>query len=407
MTTERILPARFDPFQQTEHDDPARLYAEMRAAGAVCRGGPAQWLIPRYQEVSRLLRDARLGQFQFADAYRLFPATLRQSLGDGPANSFTQRVVAGLDRPAHGPVRRLLAESFTSARVQAMSDRISSRAGELLDAAADTGGFDAVEDLAFPLPLTILGELLGIAPDERELVGHQVLELAKIFTAVLSDEDRASADAAVTWLRDYVEQLVAAGAGTDTVLDRMAHAQAAGTVDRAQLLDNAIFLLFAGLETSMTMISSLCAGLPRHQDQLNILRADPALVPSAVEEVLRFDPPTRITGRIVLEPVPVGDRVLRAGRVVFLLIASANRDERQFRAPETFDVTRRPNPHLSFGSGMHYCVGAGLARLEGAIVLRQLLERFAVFEPDGEPVLAGSATLRSYQHVPVRVGRSR
>jgi cytochrome P450 len=402
----RQLPARFDPFTLGEYEDPYPVFAGLRDAGPVCRGGPAQWLVPRYAEVAALLRDQRLGQFQFPAAYQLFAgANLRDSLGDGPASRFTQQVIVGLDRPAHTRLRSLISKAFSPALVRNLHQRISDTVDSLLAPALDRGTFDAVTDLAFPLPLTVLGELLGIPAADRAEVGRNGFELAKIFASVVVDSERLAADNAVTWLRDYFGELIAdrrRSPGQD-LLAQLIISEEKGELGYSEIIDNAIFVFFAGLETSMTLISAALATLPGHPEQLARLRRDDSLLPTAIEELLRYDPPTRVTGRIVIEPVEIGGRTLRKGRVVFLLIASANHDERQFPDPERLDVGRQPNLHLSFGGGIHYCLGAALARAEGAIVLERLMSRFAVIEPGGEPTVARYATLRAYASVPVQV----
>jgi cytochrome P450 len=387
-----VLAPRFDAFELATVDDPYPAYARLRAAGPVCRGGPGQWIVPRYDEVSALLRDQRLGQFQFPDAI---------SSDAGRAGVFTQRIVAGRDRPEHTRLRRLMSQAFTPKHVDALKSRIGARVGELLDAAPDDG-FDAVAALAFPLPLHVLCDLLGIPQEDRDELGHRTLTLNRIFAPVVPEPDRIAADDAVSWLRDRLGALLRErrDAPRDDVLSAMA---AAG--DGGEVVDNAIFLLFAGLETSMNMIATECAVISRHPDLLGLIRADRSLLPTAVEEFLRYDTPTQITGRIALEPVEIGGHRIGKGRIVLLLLGSANHDERRFTDPERLDVGRSPNPHLSYGGGIHFCLGAALARLEGAIALDRLAERFSALEPAGEPERERSATLRAYRSVPLRTTR--
>jgi len=400
------LPARFDPFTLSDYQDPYPIFAELRNAGPLCRGGPGQWLVPRYAEVAALLRDQRLGQFQFPAAYQLFAGSdLPYSLGEGPASKFTQRVIVGLDRPAHTQLRGLISKALSPALVRNQHERIAEEVDGLLAPALDSGTFDAVTDLAYPLPLAVLGELLGIPVADRAEVGHYGYQLTKIFASVVVDEERLAADNAVTWLRNYFGAMIndRRGSPGQDLLSQLVISEEKGELTFDEIVDNVIFVFFAGIETSMTLISAALATLPAHPDQLGRLRLDGSLVPTAIEELLRYDPPTRVTGRIVAEPVEIGQRTLRKGRVVFLLIASANHDERQFADPEKLDVGRQPNNHLSFGSGIHYCLGAALARAEGAIMLQRLLSRFTTIEPGGEPTVARYATLRAYVSVPVQV----
>jgi cytochrome P450 len=219
--------------------------------------------------------------------------------------------------------------------------------------------------------------------------------------------DRDAADRAIAWLRTYVGQLLDGDGGESSgqaeLLAGIRAGRRQGLVDAGEAVDNAIFVLFAGFETSMNLLATGCAQLARHPAAWRRLRADPSLVPTAVEEFLRYDAPTQLTGRIVLEPLDIGGRTIRQGRVLLLLLGSANRDERRFAEPDDLDVARDPNPHLSFGGGIHYCVGAALARAEAAAVFDRLIRRLALWEPAGDAEREMSATLRAYERVPVTV----
>jgi cytochrome P450 len=366
-------------------------------------------VVTRYAEVAALLRDPRLGQFQ-PDAFNLLPGALSSSIGEGPVTSFLRTIIAGRDRPEHSRLRRLVGRLLT----QDLASRIRSRIGDLVDEllapGIERGGLDAVAELAVPVPLTLMSELLGIPAPDRDEVGRQALKLARIFSPVVSEVDRGAADRAIEWLRAYVGRLLdgddgddGEASGRDELLAGIRAGRRQGMVDAGEAVDNAIFVLFAGFETSMNLVATGCAQLARHPEAWSRLRADPSLVPAAVEEFLRYDAPTQLTGRIVLEPLEIGGRTIRQGRVLLLLLGSANRDGRRFAEPDTLDVARDPNPHLSFGGGIHYCVGAALARAEAAAVFGRLVRRLAVWEPAGEAEREMSATLRAYERVPVRV----
>jgi cytochrome P450 len=397
---------RFDAFGLGLAGDPYPGYAQLREAGPLCRGGPGQWLVPRYEEVHALLRDQRLAQFQFGDAYRLFPRmALRDTLGDGPARTFTQHIVAGTDRPAHTALRGLLARAFTPRQVAALAGQVTSLIEELAGPAVRDGGLDAVTGLAFPLPLLVLAELVGLPRTGHGELGRRLLALTRIFSPVIAADDRHAADDAVTWLRDYVGALFADRRADprDDVLSALAVAHRAHQIGPEETVDNALFLLFAGFETSLNMIASGCALLAAHPAEWARLRADPELARTAVEEFLRFDAPTQLTGRIVAQPLTVAGRPLRPGRVVLLLLGSANRDDRQFPDPDRLDIGRDRNPHLSFGGGIHFCLGAALARMEGAAVFGWLARRCESLEPAGPPEREHGAALRAYTRVPLRV----
>ncbi|RJL27220.1 cytochrome P450 [Bailinhaonella thermotolerans] len=391
---------RFDLFGELRPDeDPYPVYARLREGSPVWRGGPGQWLVTRYDEVAAALRDPRLAQFHFGAAYRMFPeANLTGSLGDGPASRFVEHSVVTRDRPAHGALRRHLNRAVGPRVLAGLRDAVPGLADRLITAACGTAGrsggssFDAVPDLAFPLPLLTLGELAGATPPPE--VGRRLLTLTRIFAPVVPDADRRAADEAVVWLRRYVADLP--GGPVRALLDEPPG------LTREELLDNVVFLFFAGFETSLNLIAGGCALLARHPAEQARLRADPALIPSAVEEFLRYDTPTQVTGRIVVEPLEIAGQPVRPGRVVLLLLASANRDPRRFPEPDRLDVGRAPNPHVAFGGGAHYCLGAALARLEAAAAFAALLRRFRALEPDGPVARHPGATLRPYAGVPLK-----
>jgi cytochrome P450 len=396
------LPPRFDPFELARGDDPYGAYAKLRAAGPLLRGGPGVWVFSRHKEVSALLRDPRLGQFQFQEAARLLAGERHSSpLGGGPADSFMQRILVASNGPDHARLRKAVGQAFTPKLFQDLRGHVALLVEELLIAAAARGASEMVSGLAYPLPLMVLCRLLGIPREVGDEVGRRVLKLSKLFAPVIATEDRAAADAAVDWLRGYVASLLQRP--SDGVMSAMKDAGERGLLNREEVIDNVIFLIFAGLETSMNLIAAGCAALSQNPAEMARLREDPSHVSAAVEEFLRYDTPTQITARIVHEPVEVAGRTLRKGRVLVLLLGSANHDEAQFSEPERLDIGRHPNPHVSFGAGAHYCIGAGLARLESEVLFYRLSQKFRVFEPAGEVVREPSATPRIYSSVPLRL----
>jgi cytochrome P450 len=396
---QHALPLRFDQNDPAVREDPYPTYARLREAGAVCRGGAGQWVVTRYDEVAALLSDPRLGN-EFPQEYHSF------SVGDGPARDFFQRIVLHQDKPHHTRLRRLMGRGFSASVVWELREHI----GELVDAvlarACDRGRLQAVDDLAFPLPVMVVCQLTGIPPEERDEVRPRAFALGRAFAANVGEPSRVAANDAVTWLRDYIGGLLdrRRKAPKDDLLSRMLAAEDGGDrLGHDEIVDNIIFLFFAGFETAASMIATGCAALLQHPGQMAALRADPALAPVAVEEFLRYDAPIQSRLRLVLEPTAVGGRVIRPGRLVLLLIGSANRDPRRFDHPDRLDITRRPNPHLSFGGGIHYCIGAALARLEGSVVFGRLPEAFRSTELESTPVRDVDSAFRTYSSVPISV----
>lgn len=396
MTT---VAARYDPMDAATLDNPYPVYAALRAAGRVCRGGPGQWVVTRYDDVAALLHDARLGH-QFPAEYRRF------SLGDGPASTFFQRIVLEREPPEHTRLRRLLGVAFTSQAVHQRLAYIGDTVDRLMQPALERGHLDAVADLAFPLPVTVACELIGIPEVDHDEIRPRAIDLSRAFGTYVPEADRPLADRAVEWLRDYMGRLVEERSRRprgDLLSHLLAAEQGTDRLTREEIVDNAVFLLFAGFETTMNLIATGCALLIEHPEALRQLRADASLMPTAIEEMLRYDAPIQSAARLVLSPVTIGDRTIRADRVIVLLLGSANHDERQFADAERFDIARRPNLHVTFGGGIHYCLGAVLARLEASVAFSRLLRRVATLEPAGTPIRRRSAGFRSYAAVPISV----
>jgi cytochrome P450 len=390
---------RFEALGATVLDDPYPTYATFRDAGALIRGGPAQWVVTRYAEVAALLRDPRLGE-EFPEAYN------RAAKGEGPIASFFRRIIVNRDPPYHTELRRLMAAAFTPRLIVELGPRIAALADELLAPALESGHLDVVPDFAYPLPVRVACELIGVDRGDWDRIKPWVNDLARAFTGFVGAADRGTADAALERLRDYMAGLYErrlAKPAADLV-SGMAAALAGGhAITRDEVLDNLVFLLFAAYETTVQLIATGAVALLSRPRDLERLRADPALLPGAVEEFLRYDSPVHSVVRLVREPIEVAGRTIRAGRVVHLFLASANHDERQFERPEELDITRSPNPHVSFGGGMHYCMGSALARLQAVVAFERILRRFAVFEPAGDPVQRNNRVFRAYASIPVAV----
>lgn len=394
VSVQHELPPRFDPLDPALRDDPYPAYARLRAAGALCRGGVGQWAVGRYAEVAKLLADPRL-------ASELPPEYHRAAAGEGPAAGFLQRIVLHRDRPAHTHLRRLVGRGLGRDLGRRLPVWIGRLVDELLEPAVDRGQLDFAAEVALPVPVLVICELLGVPAADRHTIRVRAHALARAFSFRVEEVDRREADEAVTWLREYV------GALLD---DRHLRSELGTTVDglaRADLVDNVVFLFFAGYETTTSMLATGCAALLDHPGELARLRIDQSLVPSAVEEFLRYDSPIQSRLRLVRTPIAIDGRIVRPGRLLLLLIGSGNRDERRFPEPDRLDVGRRPNPHLSFGGGIHSCAGAALARLEGAVVFGRLLARFGCIEAAGEPERDLESPFRAYTRLPVAVGAAR
>lgn len=394
-----MRPPRYDEDAVQSAESPYPAYAALRAAAPLCRGGPGQWVFTRHADIAALLRDPRLGS-AFPLAYHRF------ALGDGAAASFFHRILLYRDPPAHTRLRGLFTATMGPAVIRGLAPGITRLVAELLEPARQRRQLDVIEELAYPLPILVMCELLGIPGGERDLVRPHALALGAAFATRLAPADRGAADAAVTWLRDYLGALVRERRARPLadVLSRLAAAAAPAGVDDDELIDNLVFLFFAGFETTSHLIGNGAAALAAFPAEQARLRADTALLPTAIEELLRFEPPIQGLARLVLSPIDLHDVVLRPQRAVVLLIGSANRDPDVFADPDRLDLTRHPNPHLGFGGGIHGCLGAGLARLETAAVIRGLLDAGDRLEPAAPPRRAPHTRLRGFAAVPLRIG---
>lgn len=392
-----VLPPRYDPLDPMLLDDPYPTYARLRDAARFCRGGPGQWAVTRYEDVAALLHHPALSS-EFPAAYHEF------SVGDGEASRLLQRILLYRDPPAHSRLRARLAPTFAPAALRAIRTRVDAIVDAQVAALRGRDRIDVVTDLAEPVPAAAICELLGIPAADRDRVRAHAAELGKAFGVQIAPEDRAAVDRATGALRELVGGLLAERRkrGGSDLLSALATTPAGETpLDDDEIVDNAAFLFFAGYETTTNLIGNGWAALTAAPAQLRRLQAEPALVHSAVDELLRFDPPIQGVARQVRSPLDLAGRIIRPGRVLLLLLGSANRDERRFARPDQLDIGRSDNHHLSFGGGIHGCLGAALARLESESVTTALIRRFHILGPAGAPVRRQQTRLRGFAHVPL------
>jgi cytochrome P450 len=388
MTTAQLLPVA-DLFALQREIDPYDTYARWRAAGPLVKGGAGQWGVTRHAEVSALLTDPRVGS-------RMPKEYTDLVFGDGPTSSFRQDTILMKDGPGHRRLRRLLAQAFTPQLVRDLEGWVEALVAELVQPLLAGETCDLVDLLAFPLPTAVICQLLDLPMEDRDEVHRQ--------SPALLGGDGPASDAAVVWFRAYMYRLLGRRRPDPDggLLDRLL---AAGDGDDGltaeEVVDNAILLFFAGFETTRHLIASGGLALARRPDQWALLRNTAGLAPMAVEELLRFDGPVPSIPRLVLEPIELGGRTIAAGRVLYLLLGSANRDEAVFARADEVDLTRAPNPHVAFGGGGHRCLGMHLARLEGTVVLRSLSRALLTLAPAGEPTPRPAGTFRGWERVPV------
>jgi cytochrome P450 len=373
--------------------DPNPVLASWRRESPLVHGGARMWGVTRHADVTRLLKDRRTG-------HHLPREYLQFAMGDTPRADFQYNSILNLDPPDHTRMRRLMSKAFSRSLVSDLRGWITDLVDELLVPLRDGASFDVVDELAFPLPTQVICELLGLANVDREEVKTQVARLAS--------RDQAEMNRGVVWLREYIGAALAdriPEVDGDLLQRMLAAEEGDDALTHAEIVDNAALLFLAGFETTKHLIASGVAALLEHDDEMARLLTQPALASTAVEEFLRYDTAVTFVTEYVHEPIEIGDHTLAEGEVVFLLLGSANRDDDVFDAPDDLDIGRDPNPHVGFGGGLHLCMGAMLARLEGDIVFTRLAETMRSIEADGDAMRVGSG-LGSFQRVPVR-GKTR
>jgi cytochrome P450 len=310
-----------------------------------------------------------------------------------------------MDPPDHTRIRSLVNKAFTARRVERLRPRIEAIADELLDAAAPRAEMELMAEFAFPLPIRVICELLGVPPDEygRFRTASQTLASTLDIGSPPPDVVKAQDESARPFL-DYLQGLIderRSDPSDDLLSALIAARDSEDRLTDLELLATVSLVLGAGFETTMNLIGNGVLTLLRHPDQLTRLREDPSLIASAVEEVLRFEPPVMATARTSLTDTTIGDTEIHRGQQGIMMLAVANRDAEVFEDPQLFDVARNPNPHLTFGAGHHFCPGAALARLEGQIALDRLVRRFPEMRLREEPEWRQTVTLHGLKELQV------
>jgi cytochrome P450 len=364
--------------------DPYPRYHRLRAAAPVHASALGMWLLSRYEDCAAVLRDPRFG--------KNFPRQMESFVGpdwrEHASITGLEESMLNVDGPEHTRQRRLVVKSFNMRTVNALRPSIERTVNRLLDPIADAGGGDILEAVAFPLPVTVIGEMLGVPEPDRGQFRQLVRDVTAIFEMKPTPEQLATADRAQLTMRAYFAQLIAEKRRrpADDLLTRLIQTEDAG--DRLtddELITLGSLLFGAGFETTTSVIGNGLLGLLRHPDQLGLLRADPSLLPNLPDELLRYDGTAQLAARFTTGPAEVGRMTIPAGESVVALLGAGNHDPARYADPDRIDVTRTDVHPLSFGGGIHYCLGAALAKAELEITFGALLGRFATIELAGEP----------------------
>ena len=390
----------YNPLSRQTAQDPYPVYAALRERDPVHRSALMNaWMFARHADIDTILRDHR----RFSNDPRKGTLSPRQRAGL-PADE--ELTMLFLDPPDHKRLRALVNKAFTPKTVNALEPHIRSLLGSLLDDIDDPSGFDLMQAVAQPLPVIVIAEMLGVPPEDRAQFKVWSDQRARTLEPSIDARERALADDANRALNDYFRPIIEErrAAPKDDIVSALAQAEEEGDrLTELEMLNMLRLLLIAGNETTTNLIGNGVLALLRHPDQLQRLRDDPTLIPSAVDELLRFDSPVQTDFRRALEDCEVNGFRLKKRDNIVLLLGAANRDPDVFEEPDQLDVGRGDRSHLSFGRGIHHCIGAPLARLEGRVVLEMLLERFSQIRLRGEqPQFRNSIVLRGLESLPVR-----
>jgi cytochrome P450 len=389
-------------FYQNPYPYYHQLRQETPVAWSETLGG---WVLTRYEDIQKTLHDPQhfSSQGRFSAAIERFPDTTRTQL-EPLENHFTVGLIAS-DPPNHTRLRALVNKAFTPRVVERLRPRIQQLVNDLLDQVENRAEMDIIQDLAYPLPATVIAELIGAPPEARDqfkVWSDGILSFQG--RGVVSSELMLQAQGHLLEMRSFLSELMEDRRRhiQDDLLSRLVETEMEGDrLTETELLTTCVTLLTAGHETTTTLITNGLYTLLTHPDQLEQLRANPSLMPTAIEEILRYESPLQRNPRRVAEDIEFERQSMQKGDYVLQILGAANRDPDIFPDPDTFDITRRPNRQMAFGYGVHFCVGAPLARLEAPIAIRSVLDRMphlrlATQEPEWNQhaLIRGLRTLR-------------
>ena len=374
----------YNPLSPALRADPYSVYEELRRKDPVHRMRLQDaWVLTDYADVDMVLRDSR----RFGNTGRDFGYIPQVSMLD-------------LDPPEHTKIRGLVSHGFTPRSVAALEPRIRETVADLLGKVEGRQRFDLIADLAFPLPIIVIAEMLGVPPEDREQFNEWSNTVSLIVDPLLNEQQVRQVQQAVDEVFNYFEAVAEERRRDpqDDLVSALVTAEVDGErLERDDLLVNLLLVLVAGNETTRNLIGNGTLALLRNPDELQRLRDDPVLLNGAVDEFLRFDSPVQLDGRVAREPVELRGKRISPGQRVLCLLGAANRDPEAFPDPDRLDVGRSAGNHLSFGRGIHYCLGSPLAKLEALVAFEALLPRLGGLRLAEEPRYRNQVTLRGLE----------
>ena len=382
----------YNPLSSRLHRSPYPTYDRLRARDPVHWSKLAMsWIITRYDDVDTVLRNPRI----FSNE----------------RNSYdTPRSLLTLDPPDHTRLRSLVSQAFTPASVQSLSERMDDIVSEILAELDFTRPFDVIESIAYPLPIIVISELLGVRPDDRQRFARWSADIARSIEPTISRNEANSVEQSRDALNQYFSNVIEERRRQpeEDLISRLVQAEEGGEkLSNEEMLSLLRLLLIAGNETTKNLIGNGLLALLHNPGELERLRSDPSLMESAVEEMLRFDSPVQVDLRTAVENTLVGGTEMSCGQRVLAVIGAANRDPEAFSDPNTLDLSRNDKPNMSFGRGIHHCLGAPLARLEAAAAFRGMIYALKEISLEKAPQFRSQLVLRGVESLIVKAMNSR
>ena len=400
---------KFNPFLPDFQDQRYAIYEDFRENSCVNWGAPAiprlsgTWYLFEYQDIEYCLKDQRFGR----DINKIMPERKFESKDEQVKKyaDMNRKWIVFNDPPDHSRLRKLVNHAFTQKIVLGMTGRIQEIANTLINNISGAQ-FELISDFAFPLTIMVISELIGVPFEDRNLIREWAVNLVGALDLKQSEDVYIDAGHSIQMLSDYFKKLVVDKKKNprDDLMSEMIKARDNNKLlTENELVSMAVFLIIAGHETSKNLIGNGMLALLKHRSQVSTLIENPELIVNAVEEMLRFDGAAQMVFRYAFEDVELGGQKINKGEYIGLVLGSGNRDPKVFVHPNKFDISRERIKHLSFGLGIHFCIGAPLSRLEGQIAVQTLLSRFPKLNVASTPIWKKGITLRALERLDLEI----
>jgi cytochrome P450 len=401
-----MVTAQFNPIGPEALRNPYPMYKALREEAPVSWNELFEaWIFTRYADVDAILMDQRFSVDRSKAQTRFSEMIKQQQEEFGPFSQAPTMLTS--DPPEHTRLRRLVSKAFTPRAVENLRPRIREIIDTLLDSVSDRSEFDLVEEIAYPLPVIVIAEMLGVPPEDRADFKRWSDDVVATLGGPFTPQDviqkaRKSIEEFVEYLAEQIAER-RTNPRDDLISGLIAAEDGGQVLSEQEIYSTTILLLIAGNETTTNLIGNAMQSLLENPDQMELLRNEPSLIPSAIEELLRYNGPVQATARVATTDIEVGGVTVKGGQMAMAVLGAANHDPAKYPDPEKLDLRRNPTDHMGFGDGIHFCIGAPLARAEAQIAFEELLKRYAVIEAAGEPTFGGTFIIRGPKKLPIHV----